>query len=164
MLLSVDLLGLAEKDLEWYQMLTRCVIVFVFAMVFIRISGMRTFGTQSAFDVIVSITLGGMLGRCIMGHYPFFASLIASAGLILLHRLASFLASRSKLLCRLMEGTPVLLFKDGRQLESVLKKYNINEQELLTAIHEDSLDDFGKVKTIWLEPDGKLSVIKKQSS
>ena len=129
MLLSVDLLGLAEKDLEWYQMLVRCVIVFILAMLFIRVSGMRTFGTRSAFDVIVSITLGGMLGRCIMGHYPFFASLIASAGLILLHRFASFLASRSILMRRLMEGEPVLVFENGRRQESVLRKYHINEQE-----------------------------------
>lgn len=164
MLLSIDLLGLAEKDLEWYQMLARCTIVFIMALVFIRISGMRTFGTKSAFDVIVSITLGGMLGRCIMGHYPFFASLIASAGLILLHRLASFIVSRSKQMGRLIEGEAVLVFGNGRRQERTLKKYNINEQELLTAIHEDNLEDFGNVKYIWLEPDGKLSVIKKQSA
>lgn len=161
MFLLTDLLGLAEKDLDWYQMLTRAVIVFVLAMAAIRLSGMRTFGTQSAFDVVVSITLGGILGRCIMGHYPFFPSLTAAGALLALHRLAGFLAARSKWLGKMMEGEPVLVFKEGRREENILKKYDINEKELLMALHEESVDDFEKIKSIWLEPDGKLSVIKK---
>ncbi len=55
---------------------------FHFSRGFIRESGIRTFGTQSAFDVIVSITLGGMLGKWIIGHYPFFASLLLRGHLI----------------------------------------------------------------------------------
>jgi uncharacterized membrane protein YcaP (DUF421 family) len=163
MLLSIDLLGLEVKDLQWYQMLIRTVIVFIVALIFIRVSGMRTFGTQSAFDVIVVITLGGILGRCIMGHYPFFASIGAAGCITLLHKLASVLAYRSKLIRYLIEGDAVLLFKNGEKLIRKLKQYDITDQELIAAIHEQSLDSFEKVKSIWLEPDGKLSVIKKSA-
>jgi uncharacterized membrane protein YcaP (DUF421 family) len=142
-------------------MVTRTVIVFIAALAFIRLTGMRTFGTQSAFDVIVVITLGGILGRCIMGHYPFFASLTAAAALVALHKLVSILASRSKNICRLVEGDAVLLFDNGIKLADRLKLYDITEKELVAAMHEKSVDNFSKVKTIWLEPDGKLSVIKK---
>ena len=161
MFLSIDLLGLDAKDLEWYQMMVRTVIVFILAMGFIRLSGMRTFGTSSAFDVVVSITLGGILGRCIMGHYPFFASLVAAASLVALHKLISFLSSRSKVICRLTEGDSILLFRNGEKQISKLKQYDITDKELLAAIHEESTDSFEKVKSIWLEPDGKISVIKK---
>jgi len=161
MFLLIDLLGLDTKDLEWYQMMIRTLIVFVIAMGFIRLSGMRTFGTSSAFDVVVSITLGGILGRCIMGHYPFFASLGAAGCLVVLHRLASFLSARNKVAGNIMEGDAILLFKDGQKLNARLKKYDITDKELVTAIHEESMDSFEKVASIWLEPDGKISVIKK---
>ena len=161
MLLLIDLLGLDAKDLEWYQMMFRTLIVFIIAMGFIRLSGMRTFGTSSAFDVVVSITLGGMLGRCVMGHYPFFPSLGAAGFLVLLHRLVSHLAARSKLVRKIMAGDSVLLFSEGHTLDRTLKKYDITDKEMITAIHEESIDSFDKVKSIWLEPDGKLSVIKK---
>ena len=161
MLLFIDLLGLDAKDLEWHQMLARTIIVFIAALAFIRLTGMRTFGTQSAFDVIVVITLGGILGRCIMGHYPFFASLIAAAALTALHKLASVLASRSKFIRRLVEGNAVLLFDHGEKFTNKLKQYDITDNELVAALHEQSLDSFSKVENIWLEPDGKLSVIKK---
>jgi uncharacterized membrane protein YcaP (DUF421 family) len=161
MLLLIDFLGLDAKDLEWYQMMVRTVIVFITALIFIRLSGMRTFGTQSAFDVVVSITLGGMLGRCIMGHYPFFASLAAAGSLLAFHRLISFLSSRNKRICDLTEGDSILLFKNGEKQTTALKRYDITDKELVAAIHEESVDSFEKVKSIWLEPDGKLSVIKK---
>jgi len=161
MLLFVDLLGLDAKDLEWYQMVTRTCIVFIAALAFIRLTGMRTFGTQSAFDVIVVITLGGILGRCIMGHYPFFASMLAAAALTVLHKLASMLASRNKFICRLIEGDAVLLFSNGKIRTDKIKQYDITDKELEAALHEQSVDSFSQVKTIWLEPDGKLSVIKK---
>jgi uncharacterized membrane protein YcaP (DUF421 family) len=155
------LIGLDAKDLEWYQMLIRTIIVFIVALVFIRLSGMRTFGTQSAFDVVVSITLGGMLSKCIMGHYPFFTSLAASGCLVLLHRLVSFFASRNKYICKLIEGRSVLLFRDGTKETTMLKRYNITDKEILAAVHEQNMEDFKNVQSIWLEPDGKISVTKK---
>ena len=161
MLLFVDLLGLDAKELEWYQMVIRTCIVFIAALAFIRLTGMRTFGTQSAFDVIVVITLGGILGRCIMGHYPFFASMLAAAALTVLHKLASMLASRNTFICRLIEGDAVLLFSNGKIRTDKLKQYDITDKELEAALHEQSVDSFSQVKTIRLEPDGKLSVIKK---
>lgn len=161
MILLNDLLGLDAKDLEWYQMLVRTFIVFVAALVFIRLSGMRTFGTSSAFDIVVSITLGAILSRCIMGHYPFFAGLLTAGFLGILHRLVAWLASRSSFFRKLTEGSPVLLFTNGRPQEQTIRKYNITDIEMLSALHEQNLDNYEKVKDIWLEPDGELSVVKK---
>src|ERR1700712_215578 len=98
MVLFIDLLGLSATDLEWYQMLVRTIIVFIAALAFIRLSGMRTFGMQSPFDMVVYITLGGMLSKTIMGHYPFGSCLIACASLVSLHRLVSFLSNKSKII------------------------------------------------------------------
>src|ERR1700716_2149739 len=108
--MAIDWLGLHVKELQFYQMALRSIIVFVVALAFIRVSGMRTFGTQSAFDVVVSITLGGILSRCITGHYPLIPSLGAAGLLVLLHRLAAFLTYRSRTVSRLIEGDSILLY------------------------------------------------------
>lgn len=157
--LFIDLLGLQQNDLEWYQMLVRVVIVFVFAITIIRLTGMRTFGTKSAFDIVVSITLGGMLGRCIMGHYPFFPSLGAATGLVCLHRLVSLVSSRNKSIAKLTAGEPVLLSRDGQKQMDELRKYEITDRELTTALHEKGVEQLEDAKSVWLEPDGKISVI-----
>jgi uncharacterized membrane protein YcaP (DUF421 family) len=162
-MLFIDLLGLTAKDLEWYQMLMRTLIVFMAALAFIRLSGMRTFGTSSAFDIVVSITLGAIMSRCIMGHYPFFPGLLTGGFLVCLHRLVAWLATRSSSFRKLTEGSPVLLFSNGTPKEKAKKKYNITDTEMMTALHEQNADSYDQVKDIWLEPDGELSVVKKNS-
>ena len=161
MLLNIDLLGLDAKDLEWYQMFARTLIVFFAALVFIRISGMRTFGTSSAFDVVVSITLGAILGKCIMGHYPFFPGLATAGFFVCLHWLVARISAQSPFIRKLTEGDPILLFSAGEQKLRAQKKYNITPAEILAAIHEQNIDNFDQVKSIWLEPDGMISVVKK---
>jgi uncharacterized membrane protein YcaP (DUF421 family) len=160
--LQIDLLGLNAKDLEWYQMFIRAFIVFIVAIAFIRIAGMRSFGTKSAFDVVLSITLGAILSRCITGHYPFFASLATAMFIALLHRLFAWFSFKSKLINKLLEGDPVQLFNDGKKIEKNLALHSIQEKELKQAVREENMDNFEKVKTIWFEPDGKISVVKKE--
>jgi len=162
MLLYIDLLGLEEKDLEWYQMMTRTAIVFLTAVAFIRVAGMRTFGTKTPFDVVVSITLGALLSRCITGHYPFFSTLFAAMFLAVFHRLCAWLAYRSKTVQKLMEGDAVLLLRNGVKERRQLAKHCISGKDIIKALHEECLDDLDKVKELWLEPDGKISVIKKE--
>jgi uncharacterized membrane protein YcaP (DUF421 family) len=161
-LLQIDLLGLEQKDLEWYQMILRTIIVFIVAIAFIRLAGMRTFGTKTTFDVVVSITLGALLSRCISGHYPFFPTLFACMFLAFFHRLCAWLAFRNEFICRLIEGDAVLLYRDGKMKENKLRIHCISKKDLLKALHEETLEDYKNVKEIWLEPDGKISVVKKE--
>lgn len=109
MRVRIDLLWLEAEDLHWYQMFTRALIVFITAIAFIRLAGMRSFGTQSAFDVVLSITLGAILSRCITGHYPFFATLATALFLAMLHRLFAWLSFKSRFINRLTEGNRTLL-------------------------------------------------------
>jgi len=163
LLLQIDLLGLDAKDLEWYQMFTRAFIVFVTAIAFIRIAGMRSFGTQSAFDVVLSITLGAILSRCITGHYPFFPTLATALFVALLHRIFAWLSFSSKIINKLTEGEPIILYRAGKKNEKNLARHSIPEKDLMQALHEENIDSYENVKAIWFETDGKISIVKKDN-
>ncbi|HWA35711.1 MAG TPA: YetF domain-containing protein [Cyclobacteriaceae bacterium] len=155
-----DLLGLDAHDLAWHQMAIRAVIIFFLSMAFIRVAGMRSFGSRSAFDVVLNITIGAILGRCITGHYPFFPCLAAAGVLALCHRLTAFLAFRFQSMRVLMEGSPKALFENGKFDKHLLKKYSINENDVNRALHEENVDELKAVKKIWYETDGKISIVK----
>lgn len=159
----MDLLGFEAKDLEWYQMALRAVIVFIFALALIRIAGMRTFGTKSPFDVVLSITLGAILSRAICGHYPFFALLITAATLAVVHRIVAYFSSKSQLFNRLTEGDPVLLFNNSQKDTQKLSRHCITEVDLIQTLHEQNLDSFTNVKEVWLESNGKITIVKKDT-
>jgi len=156
-----QMLGLSAEDLEWYQMALRGMLVYLIALVYIRVAGMRSFGTSSAFDVVVTLTMGALLSRAISGHYPFFTCLLTAFILALCHRGLAFLSYRSGSIRRLTEGNPVLLFKDGMFMQRNLSTHSINESDLDRTLREEGLDDYNKVKAIYYEVDGRISVVKK---
>ncbi len=153
-----DVLGLELNELEWNHMVVRSVIVFIYAIVLIRIAGMRTFGTKSAFDIVFGITIGALLGRAIMGHYPFFATLLASLSFSLCHRIISYL-SRFPWIKKLTEGEAVCLYDNGKMMTEKFQKYSIKEEDIDRALRGVGLEKLDKVKKIWFEVDGKINII-----
>lgn len=162
MLTGVDLLGLELKDPEWYQMMVRAVIVFVVALIFIRLAGMRSFGFRSPFDVVLSITIGAVLSRGITGQHPFFSCLGAAITLAFFHRLVAWLSYKSRMIHKLTEGDPVLLYNSGELYKHNLAKYNITEGSIIRALHKNNQPDYKKVQSVWLETDGTISVVLKE--
>ena len=164
MIEHLDLLGLEVKELEWYQMVIRAIVVFLIALAFIRIAGMRSFGFRSPFDIVLSITLGAVLSRCITGHYPFFPCLAAATTLAFFHRIIAWFSYKNTIINKLTEGDPVLLYKDGKKIEKNLEEFNISESDITKALHQQNLGDYKKVASIWLETDGTISIVKKDES
>ncbi|MGM2885457.1 hypothetical protein ACS2R9_27050, partial [Bacillus cereus group sp. BC64] len=68
------------------QMVLRAIVVFVVALVLIRIAGRRAFGQRSPFDHVVGILLGAILSRAVVGASPFVATVAASLAIAQLHR------------------------------------------------------------------------------
>jgi len=155
--------GLNVNQLETYQMVCRAVLIFFIALIFIRISGIRTLGKQNAFDNLTAVMLGAIMGRAIVAaDQPLFGSLVAVLALMLLHRLVSWNTFQSKKLGLLFKGKPFLLMKDGKMNSRNLAKTNITNDDILESLRRDanssSLDN---IKEIYLERSGDLSFVKK---
>jgi uncharacterized membrane protein YcaP (DUF421 family) len=153
------------KDLLYYQICSRGVVIFFTTLLMIRLAGQRTFGKKTAVDNVVVIILGALLSRGIVGASPFFGVIAASFAIILLHRLISWICVKDKRIDKLINGDKYILFKDGFLLHknlnhTLVSQADINEGVRL-QINTDQLDD---IKEITLERSGKISVIKKEKA
>jgi uncharacterized membrane protein YcaP (DUF421 family) len=124
---------------------------------------MRSFGASSAFDVVMTITIGAVLSRAISGHYPFFSCLLTALVLALCHRGTAYLACQSGSFRRLTEGNPVVLFEKGVFFDRNLSRHSIHRSDLDRTLREQGIDDYSMVKSIHYEVDGKISVVKSES-
>jgi hypothetical protein len=67
------------KDLTTLQMMSRTLIVFLLAGILIRLAGRRSFGLHAPLDNIITIMLGAVLSRAIVGASPFLPVIASSA-------------------------------------------------------------------------------------
>ena len=157
-----QILGLHAASLSTGQMVARACLTFFAALAFIRVSGIRTLGTQTAFDYLTAVMLGAILGRGIVSaQQPFFPSLAAVLTLMLLHRLIAWLTFRNHTMGAIFKGEPISLIKDGKLIEENLKKNRVTREDI-----EDSLrlfmnsDEFNDMQSAYLERSGQISVVR----
>ena len=145
------------------QMTVRAVLVFFAALALLRISGQRTFGGNTAFDMVVKIMLGAVLSRAVVAASPFGGTLLAGLVLVSLHRLLAWASFRSEAVSRLVKGDAVLLAEHGQPRPGTLAKHNLTHNDLLEGVRDSgNVAALADTETVRLERNGSISVVKKK--
>src|SRR5437667_12577541 len=84
-------LGAQPKDLTFFQISLRGIIVFLATLAMIRIGHNRSLARKTAFDAVLIVSLASVLSRAINGSSAFFAPIGGSVVIVLVHRLLGFI-------------------------------------------------------------------------
>jgi uncharacterized membrane protein YcaP (DUF421 family) len=151
------------KDLSALQMCSRAIVIYFIALLFLRISGRRTFGKKTAFDNTIAIILGAVLSRAIVGASAFVPTVACSLVLVLIHRGLAWASIRSKILRHMLEGASIPLYKNGQLDKDNLKISLISEDELKGDLRlKANIGRLAEAEEIHMETNGEVSVIKKE--
>lgn len=150
------------KDLNELQMSCRGIVVFFIALILIRISGRRSFGIRTPLDNIISISLGAVLSRAIVGASPFLAVIVCCFAIVLLHRLFGLLIVHNTRFGKWVEGDKIPLFERGKFIKPNLDRVQICEEDIMQGIRKSALtEDIAKIDKVYIERNGEISAIKK---
>lgn len=142
------------------MVIARTAGIYVLMLAMIRILGKRTIGNLTAFDMLVALMMGDLAGDAIYGGVPMRHALVAVLALSALHYGNSWLSFSSPLLCRVLEGTPTTIVRDGRLQPDGLRRERMSEQEVLCELRLEGITDLAEVKQASVESDGQVSVIR----
>jgi uncharacterized membrane protein YcaP (DUF421 family) len=143
----------------WWEFIVRAAVVYFILLILVRLSGKRTVGQFTPFDLLVVMLLSeGVSNSLSGGDESLLGGLIVAATLVLLNVVLAFATSRNKNLAEFVEGTPTLLGRNGEIFHSVLKKCRIPVGDVQQALREADckLED---MKCIFLEVDGKITIL-----
>ncbi len=157
-----DLLGLGKDigDVGVVEMVLRTIVIYVAALVLVRLASRRLLAKPSAFDIIVAIMLGSILSRAINSSADLLPTLAAGAALLAMQWLLAFVAVRTRWLGPMVKGGPVLLIEDGKIREKGLRHAGLTHEDLTEALRLAIRDeDPARVRRAYMERNGKISVI-----
>ncbi len=154
-------LGVDPRDLTFFQICLRGIIVFVAALVMVRVGDKRFISKKTAFDAILGFILASMLARAVNGNVSFFPTLGGGFVLVGLHRALAYFSQDSHRIGNLIKGSCDLVIKDGVVMQPAMRKNNLSEHDLLEDLRlNGNVDDPQKVKAAFVERNGQITVVK----
>ena len=151
------------KDLTSLQMGCRGLVVFFIALVLIRISGRRSFGLHTSFDNIISIMLGAILSRAIVGASAFLPVIITCTVIVLIHRFLGWLISHNPAMSKFIEGNKMELYSNQSFVHKNMGKALVCEEDVMQGVRKSALtENLEKIDKIYIERNGQISAIKKE--
>jgi len=137
-------------------------VIFILALVLIRISGRRSFGLHMPLDNIITIMLGAVLSRALVGASDFLAVLAACTLIVLIHRSVAWILVHHPKISRIVEGEKILLFEEGHFLKKNMDKAQVCQEDILQGVRKSALTgDLSKIERVFIERNGEISSIKK---
>lgn len=154
-----DLIGREGGHITWWQMTLRGLIIFIIGLLLVRLFGQRAFGRQTVLDVILAIVVGSNLSRAVTANAPFFATLVATSGLVLFYWIAGHLAARWHGVSWVVKGSVVQLMRDGRMDHDAMRGAGISEGDIAEAMRRSGIGRLDRVRSAFLERNGKISIL-----
>lgn len=153
-----------DMSLPWWEFIVRGVVVYCALLVLVRLSGKRTVGQFTPFDLLVVMLLSEAVSNSLSGGDDSIGGgLLIACTLIALNIALGWISSRSSKLAAIIDGESVLLGRDGRIYDDVLKRNRIAESDVRQALREADVD-LASARCIFLEADGSITVLEKKKA
>ncbi|WP_077835148.1 DUF421 domain-containing protein [Clostridium felsineum] len=149
--------------MEHYMIiLYRSVISYFVLLLFTRIMGKKQLSQLTYFDYIVGITVGSIAAAASVDrHIDVFESCFSIVVWSTLTLIISIVTLKSIKLRLWIDSEPLLIIDKGKVIYKNMKKAKYNMGDLLMQLRNKDVFYIKDVEVAVLEPDGKLSVLKK---
>lgn len=144
----------------WWELVVRSVVIYIFLIVLLRITGKRQVGQLAPFDLVLLLVLSNAVQNSMnAGDNSLIGGMIAATTLIAMNYIVAMLTFRSKKAEALIEGRPQVVIHNGQLFESVLTDARMTHHELNAALRQAGCATVADVHCAMLENNGAISVI-----
>ena len=131
-------------------------------LILIRLMPRRTGGELAMMDLIFVLLIAEAAAHA-LGEYNSVADgFIVIATLMGWNYLINVLSYRVPLIERLVSSPPLQVIRDGELLHRNMRREYVTEEELMTHLRREGIDDPKEVKSAFIEGKGRISVVKRK--
>ena len=138
----------------------RAAAIYALMLAVIRLSGKRTIGNFTAFDLLVALMLGEVVDEIIYGDVTFTQGAVAIVTVALLHYANSWMSYWDHGTDKVLEGTPSVIVRSGRLEREGMRKERVNEKDVMAELRLRGITALEQVKLATIENDGQVSVLR----
>lgn len=149
-----------EMSVPWWEFVLRGVLVYVFLLVFLRITGKRQTGQYAPFDLVLLLILSNAVQNSMnAGDNSLIGGLISATTLMGCHVVLAHITYRFAWLERLIDGTPRVLVDDGKVHTELMHKELLSTEDLEAALRASGCLHLHEVERATIETNGQITVV-----
>ena len=147
------------------ELVLRGTLMYLLLFVVLRVLVKRHVGGLGISDLLMIVLIADAAQNGMAGEYKSITEgVILCATVIFWSHALDWLTYRFKFMQKLLEPAPLALVRNGMIQRKNLKQEMITEDELMSNLREHGIDDVKMVRLAFAEPDGQISVIRKDAA
>jgi uncharacterized membrane protein YcaP (DUF421 family) len=148
-----------DMSVPWWELVARGVVVYVFLIALLRLTGKRQIGKLSPFDLVLLLILSNAVQNSMSaGDNSLIGGLILATTLVAVNYLVGLITFKSKKLEAIIEGRPQVLIHNGKLYEEVMNEAKLTRQELDSTLRQSGYFEIKDIKLAILENNGTVTV------
>lgn len=149
-----------SMSVPWWEFVVRGIAVYLFLLVFLRLTGRRQTGQYAPFDLVLLLILSNAVQNSMnAGDNSLVGGMVSATTLILCHWLLSWLSFHFPRLERLIDGKAQALITDGRLNKDLMRGERITRDDIEAALRAGGCLHLREVERATLETDGNITIV-----
>lgn len=150
-------------DVPLFEIILRGSVMYISLFILLRVILKRQAGSLGMTDLLLITLIADASQNAMAGEYKSLpAGLVLVSTIIVWSYVFDWLSFKFVWFRRLTEPPPLPLIENGKLLRKNMRRELITEEELMSQIREQGLDDFDMVKEAYMESDGHISVVQRE--
>lgn len=153
---------------DWIDLLAiagRTTVVYGVVLLLLRLTGKRQIGQSTPSDLVTILLVSEAVQNGMMNDdSSLTGALVGAATLLAISFVIDWLCHRFPRFECWIEGEPFVAYDGKRFDEKRLRREKITQRDLISALRSHGESDLDGVRLVVVEPDGKVSVLKKLPS
>lgn len=136
------------------------ILGYFFLLLVVRVLGRRPGGQLTLFEFVIVFLIGGVIILSTVGDDRSETNCTCAVIAIgLMHHTVSWLKGRFPRFGAIVDGTPVVLLKDGNWQENEMKSMRIDPEDVMASARGKGLKSLTEIRYAVLERNGGISII-----
>jgi uncharacterized membrane protein YcaP (DUF421 family) len=145
--------------LPWWEFIVRALVVYVFLIGLLRVTGRRQVGQLAPFDLVLLLVLSNAVQNSMNGgDNSVLGGVLSATTLVAANWLLGYLTYRSKRVQRVVEGRPEVIVHNGHVYRDIMEREKLTQSELDAALRQAGCGSVNDVHFAVLENNGQISV------
>jgi uncharacterized membrane protein YcaP (DUF421 family) len=141
------------------EKILRTLAVYLGLAVIMRLAGKRQLAQLNSFDLVVMLLLSNVVQNAVIGpDNSLTGGLLGAVVLVGFNSALERIATSSKAMTMIFEGTPTTLVSAGRIVEKHVRRTGLRDPEVVSALRHQGAFVVADVRRATLEPGGAISV------